>query len=96
MTTVGAILVYNNWNNMNNNNSNTNIIINNNNNSEIPTNKLLFVVRHHLHHHLTDDKAFGVSSTLWDRVFNTMPTKKGGQKIVEASPSPKAQETAEA
>lgn len=28
---------------------------------------------HHLHHHLHDDKAFGVSSVLWDKVFDTMP-----------------------
>ncbi len=28
---------------------------------------------HHLHHHLHDDKAFGVSSTFWDRIFGTMP-----------------------
>lgn len=51
---------------------------------------------HHLHHHLSDDKAFGVSSTLWDRIFNTMPAKKVGQKIVEVSPSPKVQEATEA
>lgn len=28
---------------------------------------------HHLHHHLHSDKAFGVSSRFWDRVFKTMP-----------------------
>lgn len=39
---------------------------------------------HHLHHHLADEKAFGVSSTLWDRIFNTMPDKKEGKKIAEA------------
>lgn len=39
---------------------------------------------HHRHHHLHDDKAYGVSSTLWDRIFNTMPPAKNGQKIVEA------------
>jgi sterol desaturase/sphingolipid hydroxylase (fatty acid hydroxylase superfamily) len=38
---------------------------------------------HHRHHHLTDDKAFGVSSTLWDRVFGTMPEKVNAQKVVE-------------
>lgn len=30
---------------------------------------------HHLHHHLHDDKAFGVSSTVWDKIFGTMPPK---------------------
>lgn len=41
---------------------------------------------HHLHHHLHDDKAFGVSSTLWDRIFNTMPPKypNGSGKEVKA------------
>ena len=30
--------------------------------------------KHHLlHHYKYPDKAFGVSNTLWDRVFNTMP-----------------------
>lgn len=30
---------------------------------------------HHLiHHYKYPDKAFGVSNTLWDRVFNTMPS----------------------
>jgi len=28
---------------------------------------------HHLHHYASDDKAFGVSSPLWDWVFGTMP-----------------------
>lgn len=28
---------------------------------------------HHLHHHLHSDKAYGVSSMIWDRVFGTMP-----------------------
>ncbi|WP_053978185.1 sterol desaturase family protein [Mangrovimonas xylaniphaga] len=31
---------------------------------------------HHLHHHKFDDKAYGVSSPLWDIVFGTMPPKK--------------------
>lgn len=39
---------------------------------------------HHLHHHLADDRAFGVSSMFWDRVFGTLPEKKGGQKIANA------------
>ncbi len=38
---------------------------------------------HHRHHHLNEDKAFGVSSTLWDHVFNTMPPTKDAKKVVE-------------
>lgn len=30
---------------------------------------------HHLHHYVYDDKAYGVSSPLWDIVFGTMPPK---------------------
>ncbi|MGQ9864610.1 MAG: sterol desaturase family protein [Bacteroidia bacterium] len=30
---------------------------------------------HHLHHFKTPDKAFGVSSSLWDWVFGTLPPK---------------------
>lgn len=33
-------------------------------------------IHHHLHHHKLDNKAFGVSSPLWDVVFGTMPPKK--------------------
>lgn len=41
---------------------------------------------HHRHHHLNEDKAFGVSSTLWDRVFNTMPEKvKNKSKVAEVN-----------
>ncbi|MFN4079917.1 MAG: sterol desaturase family protein [Saprospiraceae bacterium] len=40
---------------------------------------------HHLHHHLHEDKAFGVSSTLWDRIFNTMPPKYANGKGREVS-----------
>jgi sterol desaturase/sphingolipid hydroxylase (fatty acid hydroxylase superfamily) len=40
---------------------------------------------HHRHHHLSEDKAFGVSSTLWDHVFNTMPPKVDGRKSVEVT-----------
>lgn len=37
---------------------------------------------HHLrHHHLHDDKAFGVSSPLWDYIFNTMPNNKKSSLI---------------
>ena len=39
---------------------------------------------HHLHHHLHDDKAFGVSSRLWDRVFGTLPPEYGERKNVRA------------
>lgn len=41
---------------------------------------------HHRHHHLDDEKAFGVSSTIWDHVFNTMPPKIKAQKTSEAPP----------
>ena len=34
---------------------------------------------HHLHHYVYDDKAYGVSSPLWDVIFRTMPPK--GQPI---------------
>lgn len=33
-------------------------------------------VHHSIHHYKEDDKAFGVSSPLWDYIFGTMPTKK--------------------
>lgn len=46
---------------------------------------------HHRHHHLSDDKAFGVSSTLWDHVFNTMPSKVDARKMAEAPKNPEAQ-----
>jgi sterol desaturase/sphingolipid hydroxylase (fatty acid hydroxylase superfamily) len=40
---------------------------------------------HHRHHHLNEDKAFGVSTTMWDRVFDTMPEKvKNKTKVAEA------------
>jgi 4-hydroxysphinganine ceramide fatty acyl 2-hydroxylase len=35
-----------------------------------------FLWEHHLiHHHLHDDKAFGVSMPIWDKVFDTMPPR---------------------
>jgi len=38
--------------------------------------------RHHsLHHYKYPDKAFGVSSTLWDRLFGTMPAKKENTEV---------------
>lgn len=33
-------------------------------------------IHHSIHHYQEDDKAFGVSSPLWDYVFGTMPRKK--------------------
>lgn len=39
---------------------------------------------HHLHHHLHDDRAFGVSSRLWDRVFGTMPPEYEERKNIRA------------
>lgn len=32
-------------------------------------------IHHHMHHHQHDNKAFGVSTPLWDVVFRTMPPK---------------------
>lgn len=38
--------------------------------------KISFPWKHHiLHHYKYPDKAFGVSNTVWDRVFGTMPPK---------------------
>lgn len=40
-----------------------------------------YVWRHHnIHHFKNPDKAFGVSSPLWDIVFGTMPPKKSQKK----------------
>jgi sterol desaturase/sphingolipid hydroxylase (fatty acid hydroxylase superfamily) len=33
-------------------------------------------INHSIHHYQDDEKAFGVSSPLWDYVFGTMPQKK--------------------
>ncbi len=33
---------------------------------------------HHLHHYQHPDKAFGVSSLLWDKLFGTLPERKDG------------------
>ena len=39
--------------------------------------------KHHaLHHHKFHDKAFGVSTSFWDRIFGTMPTIKKTQNNV--------------
>lgn len=41
-----------------------------------PPKRFKYLWRHHsLHHYKFPDKAFGVSNTLWDRVFGTMPSK---------------------
>lgn len=41
-----------------------------------PPKRFKFLWRHHsLHHYKYPSKAFGVSNTLWDRVFGTMPPK---------------------
>jgi sterol desaturase/sphingolipid hydroxylase (fatty acid hydroxylase superfamily) len=41
---------------------------------------------HALHHYKYPDKAFGVSSRLWDRVFGTMPPgKDSGSAVVKAA-----------
>lgn len=41
-----------------------------------PPKQFKYLWRHHsLHHYKYPDKAFGVSNTFWDRVFNTMPPK---------------------
>ena len=45
--------------------------------SKPPKNVLKYLWKHHLvHHYSEDDRAFGVSSPLWDIVFGTMPKKK--------------------
>ncbi len=41
-----------------------------------PKNALRILWDHHnLHHYVYDDKAYGVSSPLWDYIFGTMPPK---------------------
>ncbi len=42
-----------------------------------PPKKFKYLWKHHsLHHYKYPDKAFGVSTTLWDRIFGTMPPLK--------------------
>jgi len=36
------------------------------------------MIHHQLHHHRHHDKAFGVTTPLWDRVFGTMPPERIG------------------
>jgi len=41
-----------------------------------PPKRFKFLWKHHsLHHYKYPDKAFGVSNTIWDHVFGTMPPK---------------------
>lgn len=43
---------------------------------KVPNNFLKILWHHHsIHHYREDDRAFGVSSPLWDHVFHTMPRK---------------------
>lgn len=45
--------------------------------SKPPKNIFKYLWRHHLlHHYSCENKAFGVSSPLWDFIFRTMPPKK--------------------
>lgn len=39
-------------------------------------------LHHKLHHHKYPDKAFGVSSVFWDRVFRTLPPESNSDKKV--------------
>lgn len=42
-----------------------------------PRNVFRFLWKHHhIHHHKNDNQAFGVTTPLWDIVFNTMPSAK--------------------
>ena len=42
-----------------------------------PPKRFKYLWKHHsLHHYKYPNKAFGVSNTLWDKVFGTMPPKK--------------------
>ncbi|MBW2962127.1 sterol desaturase family protein [Mesonia aestuariivivens] len=43
---------------------------------KVPNNFLKVLWHHHsIHHYRESDRAFGVSSTLWDHIFRTMPRK---------------------
>jgi sterol desaturase/sphingolipid hydroxylase (fatty acid hydroxylase superfamily) len=54
---------------------------------------------HHLHHYKDEGKGFGVSTTLWDRVFRTMfdltKEKEDKQKVSELMFERKKTATAE-
>lgn len=43
-------------------------------------------VHHALHHYKYHDKAFGVSSMLWDRIFRTMPPVKEQSGVMAEAP----------
>lgn len=54
-----------------------------------PKNKYGYLWDHHnLHHFKYPDKAFGVSNTLWDRLFGTMPLSRAERKaqVYQAQP----------
>ncbi|MBC7774887.1 MAG: sterol desaturase family protein [Phycisphaerae bacterium] len=51
---------------------------------------------HHRHHHMDDELGFGVSSTVWDWVFNTMPPRKVAQKVAEVRKTTEAHEAVDA
>jgi len=36
---------------------------------------------HHLHHYKYPDKSFGVSSNLWDHIFNTLPNRSNTESF---------------
>lgn len=43
---------------------------------KVPNNSLKILWHHHaIHHYRESDRAFGVSSPLWDHIFETMPRK---------------------
>jgi sterol desaturase/sphingolipid hydroxylase (fatty acid hydroxylase superfamily) len=49
--------------------------------SKPPKNAFSYLWKHHLIHHYSDDeRAYGVSSPLWDIVFGTMPKKTSTKK----------------
>ncbi len=46
-----------------------------------PKNIFRYLWRHHaIHHYLYENKAYGVSSPIWDIIFGTMPPKKNLRK----------------
>lgn len=47
--------------------------------------KILWV-HHAIHHYQDPDRAFGVSSPLWDVIFGTMPRKRGSFKMNKDAP----------
>lgn len=48
---------------------------------KVPNNFLKILWHHHsIHHYREPDRAFGVSSALWDHIFKTMPRKSPGSR----------------